>query len=247
MPWARLPPEQHGSFHCLPNPANPPHNTLKVASGLHAAQHGEAAAEGCSGRCLGTPSHRDAGQCLGCRMVLASLRSPWGSDGPGQASLPAGCARSGFAPVGASCSRGVLQRGFPLGMAFPRGSQPDLAALPAVPLWWFPALALGCCAVDRELFIQSLASGPSWGQGCSIPCAPAQSAAQQHLLSHPIAPLHQVGQGLILGARGECIPRSVPSLSSCATQVTQVVTTLAVPGCHLHCGGTAVDCDRSPA
>lgn len=47
-PSARLPPEQHGSFHRLPNPANPPHNTLKVASGLHAGRHGEAAGGGAS-------------------------------------------------------------------------------------------------------------------------------------------------------------------------------------------------------
>lgn len=67
---------------------------------------------------------------------------------------------------------GVLQWGFPMGIAFPRGSQPDLAPLPAVPLWWFPTLALGCCAVERGLLVKSLASGPSWswGRGCSIPC-----------------------------------------------------------------------------
>lgn len=55
-----------------------------------------------------------------------------------------------------------------MGMAFPRGSQPDLAPLPAVPLWWFPALALGCCAVERGLLIKSLASGPSWELGSGL-------------------------------------------------------------------------------
>lgn len=108
-----------------------------------------------------------------------------------------------FAPMGASCSGGMLQRRFPMGVAFPRGSKPDLAPLPAVPLWWFPTLALGCYAVERGLLIKSLASVPSWswGQGCSIPCAPAESGTQQHLLPHPVAPLYQAGQGLILGAK----------------------------------------------
>lgn len=77
VPWARLPPEQHGSFHCLPNPANPPHNTLKVASSLRAARHGEAAGcEGCLGQRIGTPSRRDAGWCMGCGTALESLGRP---------------------------------------------------------------------------------------------------------------------------------------------------------------------------
>lgn len=86
-PSARLPPEQHGSFHRLPNPANPPHNTLKVASGLHAGRHGEAAGGGASlsppPQCLRTPTP-------GCGVVLGL----WGGAGP------SGCPHGGLIVLG---------------------------------------------------------------------------------------------------------------------------------------------------
>lgn len=77
-PSARLPPEQHGSFHRLPNPANPPHNTLKVASGLHAGRHGEAAGgrASVSPPSASGPPSRAVGWCWGCGVVLAPMGVP---------------------------------------------------------------------------------------------------------------------------------------------------------------------------
>lgn len=139
VPWARLPLEQHGSFHCLPNPANPPHNTLKVASGLRAARHGEAVGGGMLGAVPRDPFPPRRGMARGMRDGAGVSPMPLGAlIAQGWACLPVGCAWSvplgwldspAFAPAGAPCCGwgGLLQRGVPLGMAFPRGSRHDLA------------------------------------------------------------------------------------------------------------------------
>lgn len=81
----------------------------------------------------------------------------------------------------------------------------------------------------------------SWGQGCSILCT-SRIGDSATLVATSHSPITPSRTGLILGAKLDCVPRSAPSLPSCPTQA---VTTLAVPGCHLRCGGSAVDHDET--
>lgn len=71
-PPARLPPEQHGSFHSLPNPANPPLNTLKVAHGMCVQQCVEDAARNQIRLRLPQPQERE-GWCVWVRGVGVCL------------------------------------------------------------------------------------------------------------------------------------------------------------------------------
>lgn len=66
VPPARLPPEQHGSFHSLPNPANPPLNTLKVAHGMCVQHCVEYAARNQIQLRLPLPQGREGGRVCMC-------------------------------------------------------------------------------------------------------------------------------------------------------------------------------------